>query len=312
MKQRFKPGLFVIATAFILFFFNFSIGKDTKKVKKIIVGFSSELFSGVNTRDAKTAIDMYSLNLFQELNKKNPLKFEVTTSIYQSKTELTDAIKRNDCDLLSLTSKEFIELRNNYSLIPALMNIDSKNDECFLLLVNKNKKIEHLKDLKDKRIILTNGGRGDLGLIWLGSILMKYGYDDCNRFFKEIKRCDKQSQAILPVFFGQFDACITLSPSYDEINKLNPQINKKLVALQQSKRISYGMMCFTQSLNEEDRNLITNTAKSMQDYASGKQFLKLFQLPKIGDFNPKLIESVEEFINDYNSYKNKKKTAKKK
>ncbi len=303
------PNFKIILFIFCLLFICNGNSSDKPKEKIIRLGFSSELFSGVNPRDAKAAIEMYALNMIEEMNKTHRFRYKASATIFNDNKELVQALKNKECDLLSLSIKKYSELKSEVALTPSLM-INSSNEEYYILLVNQKIKINSLQDLKDKRLLVISGGRGDLGITWLGSVLMKSGFKDCSAFFKEIKRTDKQSQAILPVYFGQYDACVTLSSSFEEIIKLNPQINNKVTLLQKSKKVTWGLMCFLNTLSSEDKNIIIKTAKNLQNYTAGKQILNLFQLPSVQDVNFDYLNNVEEFLSDYQNFKQNTKSKK--
>ena len=103
---------------------------------------------------------------------------------------------------------------------------------------------------------------------------------------------------------------MTLSSSFEEIIKLNPQINNKVTLLQKSKKVTWGLMCFLNTLSSEDKNIIIKTAKNLQNYTAGKQILNLFQLPSVQDVNFDYLNNVEEFLSDYQNFKQNTKSKK--
>lgn len=86
---------------------------------------------------------------------------------------------------------------------------------------------------------------------------------------------------MLPVFFGQADACLLSSYSYQLMVELNPQIGKELTVLAMSPPLVHAIIAFDRRFDAEQRNKVYQAMLSLQESPKGQQVLSLFGLERL-------------------------------
>ncbi|MCW8849378.1 MAG: phosphate/phosphite/phosphonate ABC transporter substrate-binding protein, partial [Melioribacteraceae bacterium] len=181
---------------------------------------------------------------------------------------------------------------------------NSKIGTSFILLVRKNKGVKSLTDLKNKRINIPADSYGIFIEMWLENTLYDQG-QKLSTFFSEIKNVEKPSQALLPVFFGQTDACVITEPSFYTMLELNPQLKNELIIIEKSPEVINGIFCINKNTNENIKNATMDAAQKLTQTVSGKQILSLFKTESLLKFKPEYIKNTRKLFDKFNQIKNK-------
>ena len=123
---------------------------------------------------------------------------------------------------------------------------------------------------------MIDGSEGaELGHFWFDTVLLRQGLhpDD----FLRTEEVDKASRAILPVFFGQAAACIAAKHSFENMREMNPRIGVDLVALEVSRPLLAGVVCFTPEIDPLHKPDIVQTIHTLHQDPQGQQVLNLFR-----------------------------------
>jgi ABC-type phosphate/phosphonate transport system substrate-binding protein len=263
------------------------------------VGFSSSAFTEVDKNDAKATTKLLGdmmVRKYQGQSFKNPGE----TFIYEHLSELENDLKAKKVDMVVLVADEFLEIRNRLPIEPIMVSSREKSvyEELFLL-VRGDSGIKKGKDLRSKSIMVTKTQFGRVHLTWLETLLMKEGCYDISG----IRETRKPSQAFMPVFFRQADACV-VSRHYFEINsELNPQIERELMSISNSPGFAGGVIAFRKDYNERHKEIMKNILASLHADAHGRQMLLLFQIAKLVPFRPEYLNSTEALFKEHRDLK---------
>lgn len=261
------------------------------------VGYSKNTFSEVNERDALAA----NYLLTKRLVKKTELNLAFEASIYYNLPDIENDVRSNNLDLVVLMPEEFVEISTHVSLDPILisLNDDQVFDE-YVLLVAKAKNIQSLNDLHNRQIVLATGQGGKLPHIWLDVTLRKHQLPTADNFAR-IKSVSAVSKAVLPVFFGQADACLVTKRGYNTMAELNPQIGQNLQILASSPRFAHKLVCINPFVkNGGNMGTLKDELSRLSDDAEGQQILKIFKTDDLAPFEPSYLESVRSLLKEYN------------
>ena len=268
--------LFVLLIVFPSLLFAQGSDDGTKRGYRFI--YSKELFFNTKTEDAIALTKIFT----EKVKKQNGIEDEAEIVICKNDEELIDATKTN-FDFVLSTTVALVRLLKIGNVKPVLVNqTQGSYGFVYYLVTRKDKNINHLSDLKNRKLNILARSDGQTPSLWLEKILRDNKLPVKNRFFEEITFDYKPINILLPVFFNKLDAAVITKESFDVMCVLNPNIKKDLNILATSKTLLFGVLSFdTKSKNKEREKFIYDILTTMQNDADGRQFLSLFSLDKI-------------------------------
>ena len=268
--------LFVLSIIFSPLLFAQDSDAGTKKVYRFI--YSKELFFNTKTEDAIALTKIFT----EKIKKQKGIEDEAEIVICENDEELIDATKTN-FDFVLSTTVALVRLLKIGNVKPVLVNqTQGSYGFVYYLVTRKDKNINHLSDLKNRKLNILARSDGQTPSLWLEKILRDNKLPVKNRFFEEITFDYKPTNILLPVFFNKLDAAVITKESFDVMCELNPNIKKDLNILATSKTLLFGVLSFdTKSKNKEREKFIYDILTTMHNDADGRQFLSLFSLDKI-------------------------------
>ena len=268
--------LFVLLIIFSPLLFAQDSDDGTKKVYRFI--YSKELFFNTKTEDAIALTKIFT----EKIKKQKGIEDEAEIVICENDEELIDATKTN-FDFVLSTTVTLVKLLKKGNVKPVLVNqTQGSYGFVYYLVTRKDNNINHLSDLKNRKLNILARSDGQTPSLWLEKILRDNKLPVKNKFFEEITFDYKPINILLPVFFNKLDAAVITKESFDVMCELNPNIKKDLNILATSKTLLFGVLSFdTKSKNKEREKFIYDILTTMHNDADGRQFLSLFSLDKI-------------------------------
>ena len=219
--------------------------------------------------------------------------------MYDDLDAFTTAIRNGEVDFIALGSVEYLKIRGEVEMEPALLGErDGKPGEEMVLLVRKDSGIRGLEQLRGRKLITMQGGGGEISSLWLGALLSDRRLPPPGRHLGAVKSAAKPQQAILPVFFRQADACIVGKRAFQTAAEMNPQIGDELVALATSPVYPVSVTCFRTTLTYEQKEEFLRVVFEMKDTPAGKQILTLFKLDNIGRGSNRLLDDLASLVTE--------------
>jgi len=259
-----------------------------------VIGYSFRVFVDVDMDDARVVTKLWS----DMVVKKRGGKAE--TKIYYDLSEMERDLKAKKVDLVILISNEFVELRSRAPLDPLMVSSrDNTLYEELLLLVRKDSGIKTLQDLKNRVFILQKGQYAVVHITWIEMLLMREGIHDVRTFFASIKEATRYSQALMPVFFRQADACIVTRHNFDVMSELNPQLRAELMVLASSPSVVGGVIAVRKDYSARHKETIRDLLESLHTDPQGKQLLTLFRMNKLVPYKPEYITTMEALLREH-------------
>ena len=267
---------FVLSIIFSSLLFAQDSDAGTKKVYRFI--YSKELFFNTKTEDAIALTKIFT----EKVKKQNGIDDEAEIVICKNDEELIDATKTN-FDFVLSTTVALVRLLKKGNVKPVLVNqTQGSYGFVYYLVTRKDKNINYLSDLKNRKLNILARSDGQTPSLWLEKILRENKLPVKNKFFEEITFDYKPTNILLPVFFNKVDAAVITKESFDVMCELNPNIKKDLNIMATSKTLLFGVLSFdTKSKNKEREKFIYDILTTMHNDADGRQFLSLFSLDKI-------------------------------
>jgi len=245
---------------------------------QIHIAFSSAVFAGINMTDARNTIKALTVSLARE----HDIPMDTDPIIYDNVGEADHLLQSRLVSAVSMTTRDYWLLKQSVEFDQFLMTIRNKTpDEVYVLLTSKDSTINKLADLKDKRLIIMTSPAMDLASVWLDVELAKNALPQTAKLVAKITEATKPAKVVLPVFFGQADACLITRRSYATMVELNPQVGRQLRIVATSPGYIPALFGFCANLSPE---LTTKTIRAFSELHTsivGRQTLTLFQTEEI-------------------------------
>ncbi|MBI9091653.1 MAG: PhnD/SsuA/transferrin family substrate-binding protein [Desulfobacterium sp.] len=273
---------------------------DANGIERVGVGYIANTISGVDKRDAKVALEI----MVRKIVVRNFPKVHSSCVIYPDLKAAVKAVENEEIDIMTMLSINYLEIRDRNILIPKFIgSIGGEPEESYVLLVKKEYNIKGISQLKNKKIIIQQGGSGVISLMWLDTLLMEQSFPESRFFFNSVKRIDKVSMAVLPVFFGQADACLVPRHAYETMVELNPQVGKSLDVLSESPGYLVTVSCFRSDMVENHQKIIQGQIEILDDAPEYQQLLNLFHLKSVIRYQPEYLSNVNKLYDTYHRLK---------
>lgn len=260
------------------------------------IGFSRNMFRGVNENDARASLRSYTAALSRDLHipvATDPVMFEGLVA-------LRALLRDNAMDTISLTTDEFFEVEGELLPTPLLIStVDGQSTEEYVLAVHRDSGLARVADLRGRRLLLLDTMRASLAPEWLEVLLATEGLGPPAAFFGEVSLVAKPAKVALPVFFRQEDACVLTRRALDLLGELNPQVAAQLRILATSAKIVPAVTCFRRNIAPAQADRVTAAVLRSHLWPSGKQVMTIFQCDRVEAQPSSLLENARELWTAY-------------
>jgi len=276
-------------------------GSDTAPGQGAIpvrLAFSEKVVNGVNLSDARAAMGVWA----DEVLKSEELK--VTLAPGQNWVMTTDkllgAIRGGTVDLFCLSVQEYRQVVPYVDATRIVTN-DMGGEE-FLLVVREGAGIMRLGDLRGRSLILQDSSNTILAEPWLAVALWREGLDSPDRLMARISTNTKVSKVVLPVFFGQADACVVTRRGLDTMAELNPQVARKLKILLVSPKMESTIIACRKGYPAQFKERLFERILALRQTAAAQQALVLFQSHGFAEQDASCLKSAFELLDEYDRH----------
>jgi ABC-type phosphate/phosphonate transport system substrate-binding protein len=259
----------------------------------IVIGYSARVFCSIDPKDVIALTKVWMELVDRKMN--NPWKTNVV--FFKNIRDFENALSDGEVDIAVLLPEEFINLRRRIPLTPVLSADYGKRfyDE-LLLLVRNDSGMSDISQLRHKRLKIQTGQKGTIPMQWLDSLLTRKVSSDTLRFFSTIQEDDNASQVVLPLFFGQVDACVANQTEFETLVEMNPQISRRLRILEKSPGFLTGIVAVRKDSTNERRNALLDAIQQLQSEPRGRQLLTLFRINRLIPFKEEHLATVEQLL----------------
>ena len=255
------------------------------------VGFTRSSFLGVNEADARAAFKVFST----KVGAKRGYKITPTIHVFNDLNELMKEIELGTQDLLILESWDYLTLSPISKMPVEFVTVEQGvMMEDFLLLTRVDSDYSDLADLEGRHVIVLDSTNSNTGKHWLRTELMALGVLDPRTFFSRFEIKEKPSHVVLPVFFGNADACVVDRSGFEIMAELNPQVGTMLRVMARSDPYLDTVACVRLDGWDEPKqrtDLIAALEELTQDPA-GQQIMSLFKFDDLIKFESGFFDTV--------------------
>ncbi|WED63261.1 PhnD/SsuA/transferrin family substrate-binding protein [Synoicihabitans lomoniglobus] len=263
--------------------------------------YSGQIMQGVNINDAQAAIKVWAATIVGDWD----FKVSADIGIIDGVPAIIAAMKENRIDAVIVATDEYWETRKHVPIGPLLVgSIDDDFDEEYIVLVNNDSGFTTLADLAGRNLNIWRSLRTCLASQWLEVALWDEGLGSADTFWAERIEIRKLSQVVLPVFFGQADACLVTRRGFKLMSELNPQLGQKLTAIAVSPPLVPSISFFR---GDYDSPMLSRIVAMLSDVSSseaGQQTLTLFQQNNLMQCTPADLEITCALLDRYEAVRN--------
>jgi phosphonate transport system substrate-binding protein len=237
------------------------------------LAISESLVADVNLNDARAAMAIWLKRMMVDLN----LVIEFNPKVFDTTEEIVRRARSGQLDAVALNIVEYRQIADVLDPSQIIAEAGAAGPEQYILLAKRNSGIQHLGDLQGRRLYALKAPKMCVADAWLTTILDEGHLGPSERFFGSVITDTKVSRVVLPVFFGQADACLTSKRGFDTMCEMNPQVGKDLTAIASSPAMVLCFHAFRKNFRGVSREKFSGVFFNLHTSAAGRQLATLFQ-----------------------------------
>jgi phosphonate transport system substrate-binding protein len=243
----------------------------------IRLAISESMVVDVNLNDARAAMAIWLKRMMVDLN----LVIEFNPRVFDTTEEILRRARSGQLDAVALNVVEYRQIADVLDPSEIIAESGAAGMEQYLLLAKRNSGIQHLGDLRGRRLRTLKNPKMCVADAWLSTILDEGHFSPSGQFFGSATADTKVSQVVLPVFFGQADACLTSKRGFDTMCELNPQVAKDLTEIASSPVMVVTFYIFHKNYHGANRDRFAKVYSGLRSSAAGRQLATLFQFDEL-------------------------------
>jgi ABC-type phosphate/phosphonate transport system substrate-binding protein len=257
----------------------------------VSVGFSESYFSGVNRTDAEVAFKAYLISVARE----HGYSVTAQTTVFRTTTDFESAIRDGKVQVAIIPSWDFVSMDLTQFADPYLVTAKARILEDCVLLTPRNSGVGTFADLRGKNITILESQDSYISKKWVETVLMGERFGTPETFFGSVTTVSKPSAAILPVFFGKYQASVVSRSAFDVMREMNPQVGQKLEVVAASEPLLAAVICLSKTgwMNAKHREDLEKGLANLGSSQSGQQILTLFRVGKLAPYKPEFLDTVK-------------------
>jgi phosphonate transport system substrate-binding protein len=257
------------------------------------IGCTPHIFMDVQPSDAAAATQIWA----EELKRRKGFTGPTVTRVYEDLDSIRSDLKDGQIDLLITLTSEYLELSREVIIEPYFVSQKAgRVNEESLLLAHRSSGLDSLEQLRGKHVILMLNARSSLGRTWLETEIQERGYSGLKRFFNKVSSAGKYSRTILPVFFGQADACLVHRQGFDIMTELNPQIGKQLQTVASSPAFLPAILSIRPDYEATSKKALIESLGNLHLEPRGHQILTMFKVDRLVPFQHSYLNSARDLL----------------
>lgn len=297
--------LIIIVSAAVIFAGPDVFSQNNKESSRPLrVGYTFEDLVAVDPTDVRIAMEIWQRKLNDMIGDYD---LGPENYFFDDIPSLINSLKTGKINAGAIPCVDYIRSREKLPVVPILL--PTRNEDVvdtYILLVNRRSEFADLSGLKSRNLIVETGERGRIALLWLDTLLLKRGLPESSDFLRSVRKVDKVSQAVLPVFFRQADACIVTYDSWNTLCELNPQLKKQLRILEQSPGYLGAVFVIRKDFPLQSMETFVKNVLAVQTKPECKQMLMLFRFNGLVKFEQSHLKTIEALVKEHDALKSKR------
>lgn len=239
------------------------------------LAISETVMGEVNLTDARVAMQFW-------LQKIGPgANLAIDPKIFMPTQEIVDRLRRGMLDAVAINVTDLRPMADLLDTSQVVNAAGAAGFEQYVLLAKHGGAVSQVGDLKGRRLTILKSPKMCAAQAWLTTVVDEIYRGPAEQFLSAQPPDAKPARVILPVFFGQADACLTTIRSYELMCELNPQVSRSLQQLASSPPLAVDFYAFRKHFPVEARERLTRTITDLCRSVEGRQVATLFQFDAV-------------------------------
>lgn len=241
------------------------------------LAISESLVADVNMNDARAALLIWVKKITEGMN----IRADFSASAFNSPPEILNRIRKGQVDAVALNVIEYRQVADLLDPSQIISQVGAGAQEQYLILVKRSSGFQKLGNLQGRRLYSWKAPKMCVAPTWLATVLDEARLGTPEQFFSSILSDTKVSKVVLPVFFGQAEACLTTRRGFDTMCELNPQVGKDLMAISTSPPMVLSLYIFRKNYQSPYRQILIKALSGLRGTPAGQQLSTLFQFEEL-------------------------------
>lgn len=244
-------------------------------VPPLRLAISQSLVMDVNTNDAGAAMSIWVKRLADEMK----IDVDYNPKSFDSSAEIVSRVRRGTLDAAALNVLEYRQIADALDSTQIVAEAGAVGPEQYLVLVKQDSRFRKVADLRGARMVMLRSPRMCVAPAWLATLLDEPA--PAERFFGALTSDGKVARVVLPVFFGQMDACLVSRKGFDAMCELNPQVGRQVRNLATSPAMVVTLYGFRKNYHSLYRERFVKALSGLRATVAGRQLATLFQFEEL-------------------------------
>ena len=240
------------------------------------LAISESVVGDVNVNDARAAMLVWIKRLTDDLN------VVIDPRLFSTTQEIVERTRRGQLDAVAVNVIEYRQIADLLDPNQIVASRGAAGPQQYLILAKQGSGIGQLGDLKGRRLCMLKTPMMCVAPAWLYTLLEEGHYPPAEQFFAAVVTDAKFSRVVLPVFFGQADACLTTKRGFDTMCELNPQVARDLKVIASSPLLVVNFYIFRKNYQSPNREKLIKAIMNLPGTVAGRQLMTLFQFDDLG------------------------------
>ena len=258
----------------------------------MLVGFTPSGVVHGNRNDVEAAFKV----LCETIGRTRGFLVTAKIRIFQDAATFHAAISAGEINFAVFDSFSYLGERRRSKLSPAFIPATKGSAvRRYLLLVRREGDLRTMDDLRGKRLVELEAPNVSVGNKWLQRLLLAQGARTPGEFFSSVQSVDRASAAVLPVFFGKQDVCLVDELGFKLMEELNPQVGRRLLAIEVSEPLAGSVICVSESnwSVPQFRAALIGALGELHLEPAGRQMLDLFKVDRMEPYQEHLLDTAQ-------------------